>query len=51
MKYKLRKYQKEAVKAGLRVLETKENGIIVLPTGTGKSLVIAGIVKKILKKR
>jgi len=54
MKYKLRKYQKEAVKAGLSILEIKtkanNNGILVLPTGAGKSLVIAEIVAKSKKK-
>jgi DNA repair protein RadD len=36
----LRPYQDEAVQAAVRA----KNGIIVLPTGSGKSLVIAGIV-------
>lgn len=42
--YKLRDYQKESVKAGLELIESGKNGLIVLPTGTGKSLVIAQIV-------
>ena len=50
MKFKLRQYQEDAVMAGLTVLKTKKNGILVLPTGTGKSLVIAEIVRKVLKK-
>jgi len=39
----LRYYQKEAVEAAL----ANKNGILVLPTGTGKSLCIAGICKEI----
>ena len=44
--YTLRGYQEKAVTAGLSVLKTKKNGLLVLPTGTGKSLVIAEIVRK-----
>ena len=44
MQYILRDYQKQAVNAGSELLHgTKRNGIIVLPTGAGKSLVIANI--------
>ena len=54
MKFKLRQYQKDAVKAGLSILDIKtkanKNGILVLPTGAGKSLVIADIVAKSGKK-
>lgn len=41
----LRDYQRTAVDASVRFLrsEGRENGIIVLPTGAGKSLVIAAI--------
>lgn len=47
--YQLRPYQKEAVDAAVRFFEggTKRNGIIVLPTGAGKSLVIANIAYKL----
>jgi len=44
--YKLRQYQKEAVDAGLDIIATKKNGVLVQPTASGKSLVIASIVKK-----
>ena len=45
MKYVLRDYQKAASLAAVRCLtgEKKENGILVLPTGSGKSLIIADI--------
>jgi len=46
MSYKLRGYQKKAVKAGLKIIETKKNGLLVLAAGSGKSLVIADIIKK-----
>lgn len=39
----LRYYQKEAINVAL----ANKNGILALPTGTGKSLVIAGICKEI----
>jgi DNA repair protein RadD len=47
--YVLRPYQQQAVDAGVFFLESKEkiNGIEVLPTGSGKSLVIANIVKRL----
>jgi len=45
-KFKLRKYQKEAVKAGLKIIKSKKNGLLVLPTASGKSLVIAELVRK-----
>ena len=44
--YELRDYQKEAVKAAVdffRNTKKKTNGLLVLPTGSGKSLVIAAI--------
>lgn len=45
MAYELRPYQKRAVARAVAFLksERKSNGIIILPTGSGKSLVIAGI--------
>lgn len=47
--YTLRKYQTEAVEAGTEFLlsERKRNGLIVLPTGSGKSLCVAGIVNRL----
>lgn len=49
MNYVLRPYQVEAVEAGLKHLSSKvgKGGILVEPTGSGKSLVIAGIVKQL----
>lgn len=45
MKYELRDYQREAVEAALSFFKSQAqfNGIEVLPTGSGKSLVIANI--------
>lgn len=45
MKYKLRDYQEEASNVAIRFFKSrgKRNGILVLPTGSGKSLVIADI--------
>jgi len=47
MAYQLRQYQKEAVDAGIQFLlsKRKRNGIIVAPTGCGKSILIAEIAK------
>lgn len=47
--YELRDYQKQAVDAAVRFFlgNTKRNGIIVLPTGAGKSLVIANIALRL----
>jgi len=45
-KFTLRKYQEKAVVAGMKIIETKKNGLLVLPTAAGKSLVIAEIVKR-----
>lgn len=42
-KYKLRGYQNEAVEAGCEIFRLGKNGILSMPTGSGKSLVIAGI--------
>lgn len=43
--YELRDYQREAVEAAVNFFSagSKKNGLIVLPTGSGKSLVIANI--------
>lgn len=49
MQYQLRQYQSEAVDAGAAFLasERKRNGLIVLPCGAGKSLVIANIARQL----
>lgn len=47
--YELRPYQREAVDAAIAFFDspTRGNGLIVLPTGAGKSLVIANIAYKL----
>ena len=47
--YELRDYQKESVNAAYEYLtgNSKKNALIVLPTGSGKSLVIAEIANKL----
>lgn len=47
--FNLRPYQESAVDAAVRFLTSskKRNGIEILPTGAGKSLVIASIVKEL----
>ena len=47
--YELRDYQRQAVDASVRFFlgNTTRNGIIVLPTGAGKSLVIANIALRL----
>lgn len=49
MKYQLRDYQQQASNAAVYALMNKKgkNGILVLPTGSGKSLVIADIASRI----
>lgn len=49
MKYKLRDYQQEASDAAIRFFRSNgnENGLLVLPTGAGKSLVIADIAHRL----
>src|ERR1035437_10160097 len=49
MKYQLRDYQTESVIKGVDFLTNtrRENGIEILPTGSGKSLIIAGIVQQL----
>lgn len=49
MKYTLRDYQQAASDAAIRFFGTKsqKNGILVLPTGAGKSLVIADIAHRL----
>lgn len=45
--FTLRPYQQEAVDKAVEYLRAKHthNGLLVLPTGSGKSLVVAGIIK------
>jgi len=45
--YILRDYQKKAVQAGLETFASGKNSIAVLPTGAGKSLVIADLAQKL----
>ena len=50
MQYKLRPYQQQASDAAIRFLvdgSRKGHGLMVLPTGSGKSLVIADIVNRL----
>jgi len=51
MQYKLRPYQQEASDAAVKFFSdkttAKHNGLLILPTGAGKSLVIADIASKI----
>lgn len=50
MEYQLRDYQKAASDAAINFFSnqrSKKNGIIVLPTGSGKSLVIADIANRL----
>jgi len=51
--YTLREYQKQSVEKAILFLKDKSknyNSIIVLPTGSGKSLVIANIIKELNEK-
>ena len=49
MRYKLRDYQKRASDAAVTAFQGKkdENGLLILPTGAGKSLVIADIASRL----
>lgn len=49
MEYTLRNYQKQASDAAVRLFtgKTDKNGLIILPTGAGKSLVIADIASRL----
>lgn len=50
MKYRLRPYQIQASDAAVRFFNNKRserNGILVLPTGAGKSLIVADIASKL----
>lgn len=46
----LRWYQQEAVEAGTAAIEAGESGGIILPTGSGKSVVIGGLINACAKK-
>lgn len=43
--YELRKYQQEAVDSAIECFNGTKNGILVLPTGSGKSIIIASITE------
>ena len=45
----LRTYQKEALAAGLEALNQNKNPVLQLATGTGKSLIIAGLAEQYRK--
>lgn len=47
MKYNLRKYQENAVLAVLNDMRNDGNSLVVLPTGAGKSIVIAEVAQQI----
>lgn len=47
--YELRKYQSDAVDAVMRDLHVEGNSLVVLPTGAGKSIVIAEVANRINK--
>lgn len=50
--YKPRYYQEDAISATFRYINNGgKNGLMCLPTGGGKSLVVAEIVKRIMMKR
>ena len=50
MTYTLRPYQQEACDAAFNFLTTKDgNGLIIMPTGTGKSLVLAEICRRAIE--
>ena len=44
----LRPYQQSAVDAAWRALQAKQNPVIQLPTGSGKSLVLAELAKRVV---
>ena len=45
--YELRPYQQDSVEAGLRTLRMFKRDILVEPTGSGKSLIIASVAKEL----
>jgi DNA repair protein RadD len=51
MKYKLRHYQEEAATSAIKYLQRKKgNPLIALPTGSGKSLVLAELVRYVVEE-
>lgn len=52
MEYTLRPYQEDAVNAAVQFFQKRDkgNGIIILPTGSGKSIVLAAIAKRLRSK-
>jgi|DEB0MinimDraft_3_1074331.scaffolds.fasta_scaffold00323_16 DNA repair protein RadD len=49
--FDLRDYQLEAIEAVWRALFDKDNALLVLPTGAGKTLTIAGFCEKVYKAK
>lgn len=47
MKYILRDYQKECSDAAVNAFQNKQNGVLICPTGGGKSLIIADIASRL----
>jgi len=56
LKFENRQYQQEAISAGIKFFQTKQKGktrknaIEILPTGSGKSLIIALLCKEIQER-
>ncbi len=46
MKYKLRPYQRDAIEAVFEAWENNRSALLVLPTGTGKTVVFTEILKR-----
>lgn len=47
MEYELRDYQQKAVDDAIECFKSKKAGILVLPTGSGKSLIVASLVTQL----
>lgn len=48
MAYKLRDFQEQAVSAAVAAVAKKRNNLIVMPTGSGKSVAIAGLIERLM---
>ena len=48
---KLRPYQHEAIQGVIKTLKTAKSGLVVMPTGTGKTVVLSHIVKMATRGR